>query len=381
MNEPFKPLNILHLTNHLNIGGVTSYIYLLSNEMAKRGHKVFVGSAGGAMEADFQKRGIEPWILPMETKNILSPKIGRSARRVEKFVRQEKIDIIHAHTHVSQSLADKISKKTGVRFVSTCHGYFKRNLGRKLFPLWGERVIAISGAVAEDLEKTHRVDKDRISVVKNAINIEDSENRLAEKDPREIRFWYRIPEDAKVVVSIARLSKDKGHEFFIEAATEILKKRKDIYFVIFGDGKLRDELKTSVVGRDIESHFFIITAVKDPTIGYAIADVFVHTAPHREGFGLAIAEAMALGKPVIMTDIPAINTLYTDKKHALFVKPSDSQDLAEKIVTLVDDPVRRDQLALAGKEYARSFCGISRMGDEMEAFYRKTLTENKILGK
>src|SRR3989338_4465912 len=145
-------LKILHLTSHLNIGGITRYIQLLGRTMSQRGHEVAVLSGGGALEAEFQKDGIKTYQFPIRKKSILDPSLYFALPKITRLIQEEKFDVIHAHTRVTQALAFFLNKKTKVPTVGTYHGYFKYNLVRKVFPFWADRLVAISEPVADSLK-------------------------------------------------------------------------------------------------------------------------------------------------------------------------------------------------------------------------------------
>ena len=151
-------MHIYQLTTHLNIGGITQYVFDLSSELLKRGHQVTVVSSGGSCAEAFQKQGITVIIINLQTKSELSPKLLQAQTKLIKVFKEKKPDIVHAHTRVTQILAHRIQRKSQILFVTTCHGFYKRRLGRRLNPAWGDYVIAISEAVAKHLEEIFRVE-------------------------------------------------------------------------------------------------------------------------------------------------------------------------------------------------------------------------------
>ena len=94
-----------------------------------------------------------------------------------KFAKDNKIDLVHAHTRVSQVASYLASRRAGIPYVATCHGYFNAKLSRRLFDTWGEKVVAISEAVRAHLEKDFNVASRRIEVIYNGIDL----NRFSNK--------------------------------------------------------------------------------------------------------------------------------------------------------------------------------------------------------
>ena len=365
-------MNVLHLSTHVDIGGIASYIGTLSKAMAKRGHKSSVVSSGGNAGSKLSRSGVICYDFPIRTKNEFNPKLLWSLPQIAALVKEERYDILHAHTRVTQVLAHFISKMTGVPMVSTSHGFYKTRLGRRLFPAWGERVVAISPLVAEALEREHGLKPQTIRVILNAIDLESFTRRLKQQDREWLKQRYGIPKDSFVVGSLSRLVRDKGHEYLIEAVRLAAKECPNLFLLIVGDGRERTALEKQA-SEALPGRVKIIPSVQDTTAVLTVMDVFAHPATWREGFGLAIAEAMVAKVPIIATNIPAINTLIKEGENGRVVAVKDASALASAIRDLVKDPGRRRALGQKGHDTAVALCRPERMAQEMEVLYEEVL--------
>ena len=139
-------MKVLQLTTDMDIGGITNYIFELSRALKNKGVDTIVASSGGDIEGSLENEGIPHERIDIKTKFEFSPKVFRAAFAVKNIIRKEGIDIIHAHSRVSQVVGALASCMTGVPMVTTCHGYFKKRL-RAIVDTWGDKVIAISAAV------------------------------------------------------------------------------------------------------------------------------------------------------------------------------------------------------------------------------------------
>ena len=164
-------MRVLHLTTHLNTGGITSYILKLVKPLAAKKVQTFVASSGGEFEDSVKARGAAVLQFPIRTKSELNPKIYFQIPKVIQFIRENKIDLIHAHTRVTQVMAFWIQVFHQIPVVTTCHGFYKRRLGRRINPAWGNRTIAISRAVGNHLSRDHKVDGEKIHIIHNSIHI------------------------------------------------------------------------------------------------------------------------------------------------------------------------------------------------------------------
>ena len=127
-------MKILLVTTHLEIGGIARYVTNLAKILKRRGHTVFVASSGGRLEEILTEERIKHIHLDIRTKSELSPKIMRSFSRLKPFLKNEEVDLVHAHTRVTQVLSELISRRCKIPYVTTCHGFFKRRIGRRIPP-------------------------------------------------------------------------------------------------------------------------------------------------------------------------------------------------------------------------------------------------------
>lgn len=367
-------MKILHLTTHLNRGGISKYIYSVGNDFVKKGHEIYVCSSGGEMDEEFRIAGIRQKTLPIKTKSELSPNLYWILPSLIRWIRAQKIDVIHAHTRVTQVMADWIWRLTGIPYVTTAHGFYKRRLGRRLFPAWGLRTIAISEAVGADLHETHHLTTNQIRVIYNGLDLLELTNSFSKYDPRNVLKEYGFFEHDYVMGIVARLVPDKGHEYLIRALKSLETDFPNLKLLIVGDGKHRDYLEDLSNKQGLTNRIHFTGNLKDVAKPLAAIDLFVLPAVWREGFGLSIVEAMACQKPVIVTNIWALNTLIQDRVNGIMVEPRDTEHLARAIRQFITDPALSKRIGMAGQETAHVRFSIGRMVQELEKVYEEVLS-------
>lgn len=337
-------------------------------------YEFYIVSSGGTQERSLKEIGVRCIHLNIRTKSELSPKLYFSIPRLIKLIRDEKIDLIHAHTRVTQVLAWWLQRFTGIRYVSTCHGFYKRRLGRKLLPAWGDHVIAISKPVEGSLMMDFGVPESRVSTIFNAIDIQDLVRRYEEKDPVAIRKELNLPLGDKVVGIVARVVQDKGHEYFLRAADKLIKDFfPDMKILIVGDGPYLEQTKRLVGKLKLDHSVRFLGNINDITYALAVIDVFVLPAVWREGFGLSIIEAMAVLKPVIVTNIWALNELVQNRVNGLLVEPKSVDELSEAMHLLLSDPDLYKKVSVNGAEMVKKEFSISQMAERMNRLYNLTI--------
>lgn len=366
-------MKILHLTTHLDIGGISSYISTAGTAMMKKGYEISVLSSGGNLESEFQQRHFKLFTLPIRAKSELSPKLWLALQKIIRLVKKEKFDLIHAHTRVTQMLAAFVSRFTGVPYVTTAHGFYKPRLGRRLFGCWGKRVITISPLVAEELEKSHRVPKEKIRIIYNAVDVPETQRRIREQDADVLRKDLGIRPDTFVIGSISRLVRDKGHEYLVEAVGKLAKKQNNLFLLIVGDGREKDRLKKLIRRSGLGERARLMHPVPDVSGVLSVLDVFVHPATYREGFGLAMLEAMVAKVPVVATNIWAINSIIRHRVNGFLVEPKNSDQIANTLGFILENPEAAGSIARNGCEMASQLYSVDRLVSELETVYREVL--------
>lgn len=361
-------MKILYLTTHLNIGGITSYLFSLAKGLKDSGHSVYIASSGGEMAPYFIRAGINCLEIPIRTKQELSPKILFSFLKLRGTFKEKGIDVVHSNTRVTQVLGCILAGYFKKPHISTCHGFFKPRISRKLFPCWGDKVIAISDAVREHLRRDFRIKEEKIELIYNGIDTErffpaDAQEKKAAKERLNLK-------NAPVLGIIARLSQVKGHAYLIEAMRLVLDKVPSAQLLIVGDGKIKKDLSDLSQKLGLENNVYFLPSVKDTSQILAAIDIFVMPSLS-EGLGLSLMEAMACSLAVVGSRISGIRDAVDEDKDGLLAAPKDSKELAEKILYLLSNEGRRVELGLKAREAIKNKFSLLKMVQETERVYQR----------
>lgn len=366
-------MRILVLTTHMNLGGIGVYVLSLAKGLLQRGHQVFVCSCGGDLVATLQSCGASHLTVDIKTKSEISPKVFRTQKRIARIIKENKIEIIHAHTRVAQVLAHLVSKKTDTPYVTTCHGFFKPRISRRIFPCWGMRCIAISEAVRVHLVNDLGVKKEKVNVVHNGVEIERfSPDKFSQAQKDEFKNGYGLKSEVPVIGTVARLSSVKGQQYLILAMKSILKDNPRTQLLLVGDGPEKSRLLKQVEELGLERHVFFGPSTLDTSVPLSIMDIFAFPSL-MEGLGLAIIEAQAMGLPVVASDVGGVYTLIKDGVSGFLVQPEDPKALAEAILRLLENEKLAKGLGLRAREQVRQKFNLEQMVDGIEQVYQDIL--------
>lgn len=347
-------MNIGMLSTHLNTGGIVSYLFTLSRGLIELGHNVHIVTSGGNRQEDFKEIGAKVLNLNIRTKSELSPKIYLNIGRLGDYCYSNNMDIIHAHTRVTQVMAAIIYERYKVPYVTTCHGYFTAKWARTLWPCWGQKVIAISGPVKDHLKNDFKVSGQDIEQIKSGIELSRFK-RVDNRQKSQIRQRLGI-KDKLTVGIIARLSDVKGQDILLRAFKSVVQK-KEVQLLLIGEGPFKGQLLK--ISNDLKFKDEVVFINNSGNIEEYMSALDIFCMPSRqEGLGLSIMEAQACGLPVVASNVGGIPELIEHGQTGVLVEKENESALAEALIDLLDCKEKRDLIAerayqLAQKKYSK----------------------------
>ena len=347
-------MNVLHVISALPVGGVENQLCLVLKRYDRARVFPCVCSLGdkGEVGREIEAAGIEVVSLN-KLRHGFDWGIVRDLMRV---IRQRGIHVVRTHQYHANlygRLAAYLCRVPCI--VPSIHNVYTRDRKlhrRVLNNLLGrisDRVIAVSGAVKDDIMAYDGLSADKITVLYNGVE----EGRFAGIDGAGARSVFGIPADADVVGTVGRLTHQKGQEYLVEAMSVVLKEFPRTLLLIVGDGPAGSGLRGLVKQRGMEGSVIFTGSRKDVPDMLAAMDIFVFPSLW-EGLPNALVEAMAAGKPIVATDIKPNREVLGSGQTGLFVPCEDSAATAAGIMQLLRDRESASQFASAARERALS---------------------------
>jgi len=235
--------------------------------------------------------------------------------------------------------------------------------------------ISISNAVKEFMVQRRSVPEDRVEVVINGIPLMNLGSQNHSEDERlSVEDWRErlsIPSHHKIVGTVGRLNVVKGHRYFLEAASKVLKQYHETTFVIVGDGELRGSLIEMAEQLDIGDHVRFTGHCDDVTPLYIMMDIMV-IASLSEGGPITLFEAMASKCAIVSTNTIGLKDVIGDDGIGFLVNPMNPDALAEKILLLLNDPDLCQAMGKKAQEESREY-DIRNTVRKLEACYQMVL--------
>jgi glycosyltransferase involved in cell wall biosynthesis len=314
--------------------------------------------------------------------NVIEERFPFDPRIVSKLralMKTAKPDIIQSHNFKGHFLVRFAALHRSCRWVAFHHGYtysdFKNQIYNQL-DRWSlpraHRVVTVCRPFAEHLAKIG-VAPERISVQHNMVN---SFVAASEAEVRRLREIHHIPPDALVVLSVGRLSREKGFRDLIEAVgllrSEILS--REVRFVIVGEGPERAEITARANNLGVADFVVLAGQQQQMTGYYSMADL-VAMPSLTEGSPNVLLEAMAAGKAIVATRVGGIPEIAQTNENALLVGSSNPRELAAAVWRLITDIDLRKRLAAAAPGAAKQF-DPEHYCRSLSAIYARVLSED-----
>lgn len=193
------------------------------------------------------------------------------------------------------------------------------------------------------------------------------------KSDKNLKAKLGIPDKNLVVGIIAVLRNWKGHQYFVEAADNILKKRPETSFLVVGAGnpkgaqRISNQIRNLGLGKQI----LMLGFREDIPELLSLMDVFVLSSYGHEGIPQAVLQAMAMEKPVVATDVGSVYEAVSNEITGYLVPARDSGSLAQKILILLENREKREEMGRAGRKHVQERFSLERMLDSLEELYKE----------
>ncbi len=363
-------MRILLLTTHLNVGGIPRYVINLAKFLARKNF-VVVATSGGEWEKELV--GVSNTVvlnLPIATKSILSPKIAKSFHLLSRFLKKRKVDIVHANTRVTQSLAHRLWVTRKIPYVSTFHGCYRPHLFRKLFPFAGLRTIAVSNYVKDHLIRNFKINPKNIRVIYNGIDISSFPQRSDSIKEKVLPISFS---GYPVIGMISRLAPEKNISFFIQSMPLILKKYPEAVALILGEG--REELRLKEIKKKLGLDGRVFFLKKLPSlVVLRNLDIFL-SLTEGEPFGFSVVEAQYMGTPVVVANSGALKEIVEDRVTGIILKTTTPRDILEAIDLLLKDNDLRRRIVANAKKMVEERFSLEKMGKSTSQVYEEVLSQ------
>lgn len=331
-----KPI-VLQVLPEMETGGVEVGTVEIAGELQKRGIKNFVASKGGRMVYDLDKIKVPHLTLPLKSKNPLV--ILKNAQKLEAFIKENGINIVHARSRAPAWSAYLAAKRAGVHYMTTFHGTYGlgpwgiKKAYNKIMTM-GEKIIVISNHIKNHVLKNYNADEKKLRLIHRCADIERfSPDAVTQERMINKIQEYNIADDKPVILLPGRVTRWKGQHILIEALAKM--KNQNYYCIITGDAQGRqkylDYLKMLTRKYNLANRIGFFGRYTDVPALMMVSNVVLSTAIEPEAFGRISVEGQAMGKIVIASNIGGSLDTIKDGVTGKLYRYDNPQDLADAL--------------------------------------------------
>ncbi|WP_238388543.1 glycosyltransferase family 4 protein [Roseimaritima ulvae] len=272
--------------------------------------------------------------------------------RMRDLVERYQPTIWHGHDYKSNLLGLILRRRHPMELVTTVHGWVHKTwktplyyfLDRRCLPRY-QQVICVSQDLYDDCLRIG-VPESRLSLIDNAIALDDYSDQ---QDSGVAKSQLGFPPEIPLVVAVGRLSYEKGFDLLIQAVANLIDSGEKVSLAIAGDGAERAALQGLIDATGHGDSIRLLGFVDDPRRVYQAADLYALSS-RREGLPNVVLEAMAMGVPVLATNVAGMPTLLQQDVNGCLIEPDNLDQLQSELLRLLGDADTRQRLSAAARK-------------------------------
>jgi len=370
-------LRILHLINDLSYAGAQRVIFNLVKAIDRNRFEPLVAVWGGPKEFVSHFEAINIKVIDLNAYGTID--IG-AILRLYKFLRKNNIDVLHTHLFRMHIIGRLVGRLANVQYIVTTHHNMLESNHKvtRLLERVTRRLSDITTAVSRAAEESYFPSSALFSkkgllagrkhfTIYNAIDIDEIDGAKEISVPWQKRAELGLGEEF-IFVCVARLHPCKGHEYLLDAVNKLRQTHPFMRLILVGEGPIHAKLVQEVQIRGIDK-YVLFCGVRNDIYEILHASNALVLPSVYEGFGIAIAEAMAVGLPVIATNLDTISEIVKNGETGLLVPPRNANKLAKAMAYIMDNPETAGRYGHNGRNRVDKLFSIKDIARQYEALY------------
>jgi glycosyltransferase involved in cell wall biosynthesis len=377
-------IRVLHLIETLGSGGAERLLFTNLKHLDPgevQSHVLTVFSRGDYWTQKILELGVE--VGSLECSSFMD--IVTGIRRLLPVIERTRPDVIHTHLWTANVIGRIAGRLAGVPVVSSIHNpeyepeamagvsrpkvFIARNIDKWTARFGCSRMIAVSNYVRESASEKIGFPLGKIDLIYNPLDIEESNLPVTDGffDSK-----IGLPSDATVIVSVGRLSPQKGFFYAVKAMEHVRKLRNNVHLVHVGaqdNTEYLTEIRAVTARCDLTNYVHLIGERRDVHEFLGNAVIFLFPSLY-EGLGIALAEAMAAGLPVISSNIRPIDEFVEDGRNGLLVPSADHGAISAAVIKLLGSASIRKELGENARRTAQAKFQPDRAAQRLAEVYQ-----------
>ncbi len=375
-------MKILHFISGGDTGGAKTHVLTLLPRLMDEGVEIeLLCIMEGVFTREARKLNIPVNIILQKKRYDITV-----VKKIRRFINENNFDIVHCHGARANYIAAFIRKKINAVMITTLHSDYKLDFK----DTWHKQMIyapincfalkrfkyilTVTDAFKKMMIK-RGFKKDRLFVVYNGINFDYKPYFVSRQEFFE-KHCLRYDKNKKYVGIAARLNVVKGIDIFLKTAFLICENKKDVDFIIAGDGDDFEKYKSEIEQKKLSDRIFMIGHIDDMDSFFNAVDVNMLTSLS-ESFPYALLEGARMKKATVSTAVGGIPEMILDGKTGFLVSPDNINDISEKVLRLISDNSLAESFGQAFYKRAEENFSDVKMARTHKNIYEKIVKENK----
>lgn len=354
---------ILFILTSLKMGGAENLTVNIIERLDKTKYDVTVLSYAPLSETPLEQR--------LQNMNVKIKTIYRRFKydisvfaRIKSFIKKLKPDVVHTHSTTLAYALYGVKKAHIKNLIDTthsmaCHDYprkFHRKVYNKAFHKYGVTPVAIGSQVKLSMMEMFGLDDNQIVTIVNGIDLRKflpKENYQPDKE----------------LVTVARLEPIKNQILSIRAMRFVVDKQPDVKLFLYGSGSQQDALQEEIRKLQLSENVFLCGSTTAVPSVLQKHDIYLSTSKV-EGLPLGFVEAMAVGLPIIATNVGGVPDVVSDGNNGILINSFDEQEIANAIIELISDKERCEKIRVENLKKSKQF-DLDVMVKKYEELYQR----------
>ena len=373
-------MKVLHLISGGDKGGAKTHVFTLLSALMEDIDINVICFMEGVFYQEIKEMTIPSMLIKQRYRNDLT-----IITRLVKHIRTERYDLIHAHGARANFITLLIRNFIKIPMITTIHSDYRMDFTQNIYKRiiftelnavslrFLDYYIAVSDSFKNMLVERN-FEADKVYTVYNAI---DFNMNVSYVDKQSFLQRYNIKQTSYTLVGIiGRFDKVKGHEVFIRAAAELLKIKKDVLFLMAGEGGEINNLKNLIKSLGIQESV-IFTGFVDDVFSFINAIDINVMSSHSESFPYVLLEGALMKKATVCTAVGGIPDLIKEGETGFLAESGDHCELASKILKFVEDETLRETIGNNLYEFAKNNFSKESMKNRHIEIYKDVLMQHK----
>ena len=385
LGKEHSPITVLYLIDtsvtvpgSLLRGGAEKQLYLLASSLDQEKFRPIVIqlSSGKFLPVTSDIANLEIFHLP--TQRLYGLSGFRQTVRLFLLAKKRRVDIIHTFFEKSEVMGWLTARLAGIPIWVTSRrdlGFKRKRIYDKIFRFTVKdcnKCIANCDAVKDQIVQQNGLKRETVGVIYNGLDLAGYQELL---DRGSLKGELGLDNGVPLVGIIANFNFEiKGHVYFLGAAKKILEEVPEVKFILVGDGPLRPRYEEVARGLRIDGSVFFLGKRTDVPNIISNLNVSVLSSTS-EGLSNVILESMAVGKPVVATNVGGSKEMIKDGITGYLVPPADPQSMANAILDLLRNPEKAVAMGEMGRKEVEEKFTVETMVKKYEELYFSLLKD------